>query len=60
MAMTCTHAAMNRQRLVDLGFKFDRYVPTIRQYEHPERSLHRRNLCILCARGVYSVIRTEK
>lgn len=26
VAMTCTHAAMTRQKLVDLGFKYDRLV----------------------------------
>jgi len=25
VAMTCTHAAMVRGRLVELGFKYDRY-----------------------------------
>lgn len=25
VAMTCTHAAMTRGRLVELGFKYDRY-----------------------------------
>lgn len=26
VAMTCTHAAMTRSRLVELGFKYDRFV----------------------------------
>lgn len=26
VAMTCTHAAMTRSRLVELGFKYDRLV----------------------------------
>jgi hypothetical protein len=34
VAMTCTYAAINRRKLIDLDFKYDRYVNCINVIVH--------------------------